>query len=420
MAEFRPFEMEGMPIEEQFMDWDEMIKAPYDKNKADAYTKARIILMNGIENNAVLTLHAMHRMIDDPEIQRQLAILRRVESQQQQTINWLNPADQTVVETTIGYEQVAVDLTANLAKNEPDPYVKQTLDFALLEDFDHLFRFGCLMEILEDQDPNTLTQGKTEIKPGRPTIIEHRHPNDSMRKHFDKDTASTKTKLNYYTIVSGEQQTELYYKSHGFMYGDDLARKLYSEIAEIEEQHVTQYGMLGDPRETMLEKEAMMQLNEAYNYFSFAQTESDSRIKQIWKQFMMMEITHLNMVNELMNRYEKRDIRDVVKEDAIGPLIVFEPNKDYVNRILETQIDLQPNNMEYVRIRDLPDDWSSFVYQAQVNQDIVPSEDVVSRLGRDLAQKADAAIYRRVNREMADRVEKRLRSGAAATATASR
>lgn len=31
---------------------------------------------------------------------------------------------------------MTVDLTARLAQNEPDPYVKQTLDFTLLEDFD--------------------------------------------------------------------------------------------------------------------------------------------------------------------------------------------------------------------------------------------------------------------------------------------
>ncbi len=241
MAQFKPFEMDGMPMEEQFMSWNEMVKDPYDKQSVDAYTRTRVILMNGIENNAVLTSHAMERMIEEPEIRRKLALIRRADSQQQQTVNWLNPADQSVLETTIGYEQVAVDLTANLAKNEPDPYVKSVLDFALIEDFDHLYRYGCLLEILEGNDPDSITQGKTEAKPGRPTSIEHRHPDDSMRKHYDKNSADIKTKMNYITIVSGEQQTELFYKSHGYMYPEDLARKLYAEIAEIEEQHVTQY-----------------------------------------------------------------------------------------------------------------------------------------------------------------------------------
>ncbi|HZD43616.1 MAG TPA: hypothetical protein VE134_06105, partial [Methanomicrobiales archaeon] len=292
MAQFKPFGMEGMPMQDQYMSWNDMIQAPYNKSSVDAYTRTRVILMNGIENNSVLTSHAIERMCDVPEIKQKLAEIRRVDSQQQQTVNWLNPADQSVLETTLGYEQVAVDLTANLAKNEPDPYVKQTLDYALIEDFDHLFRYGCLIEILEGGNPDSIVQGKTEVKPGRPTSIEHRHPLESMRKHYDKDDASIKTKMNYITITSGEQQTELFYKSHGFMYPDDLARKLYAEIAEIEEQHVTQYGLLGDPTETMLEKAALIQLCEAYNYYSCAQTEPDSRIRGIWEDFAKMEITH--------------------------------------------------------------------------------------------------------------------------------
>jgi len=53
-----------------------------------------------------------------------LARTRRVEDQQQTTINWLNPGDATNLETTLAYEQVAIDLTGYLARHEPDPYVR--------------------------------------------------------------------------------------------------------------------------------------------------------------------------------------------------------------------------------------------------------------------------------------------------------
>lgn len=412
IAQYKPFEIpyetEGVPAEDQFMSWNEMIKAPYDKNSVDAYTRTRIILMNGIENASVLMSHCMERMTEDPEIKRQMALIRRADSQHQQTINWLNPADQTVIETTLGYEQVAVDLTANLAKNESNPYVKQTLDFALLEDFDHLYRYSCLYDYLEEGDPDNVVQGKTEVKPGRPTVIEHRHPNESMRKHYDKDTDDIKTKMNYLTIVAGEQQTELFYKSHGFMYADDLARKIYAEIAEIEEQHVTQYGLLGDPRETMLEKLTMMQLCEAYLYHSCAQSENNPRIKEVWEKFMRMEMTHFQACAKLLEKYEGRDIRDVVKADVIEPLVIFEPNKEYINDVIEEQLDLSPHNMEFKRIRDLPDDWSSFSYQSKVNKGGVPSEDVVGKANSELARKDQAEKIKQVKQEMAQRMQKSM------------
>lgn len=379
MAQFESFEISTVPMNDQFMSWNDLIKAPYDKDNVDAYTRTRVILMNGIENNSVLTSHAIDRMIGNDEIKAQLALIRRVDSMQQQTVNWLNPANQTVVETTIGYEQVAVDLTANLAKNEPDKYFRQVLDFALLEDFDHLFRYGCLMEVLENKDPNTITQGKTEIKPGRPTVIEHRHPYEEMRNHFKIDKASIKSWMNYFTIVSAEQQTELFYKSHGFMYSDDMARKLYAEIADVEEQHVTQYEMVGDPAGSPLLKMALLQLNEAYNYYSCAVTEPDERISDIWAQFCEWEVTHFLLCNELMKKYEKKDIRDLLKLDVIEPLIVFEPNKDYVNKLIETQVDLQPLNAKFVDYHDLPKDWSSFAFRDKVNAGGVPSEQVVDR-----------------------------------------
>jgi rubrerythrin len=406
MAQFRPFEMEGMPIEEQPMNWKDMVPMPYDKKAVDAYTRTRIILMNGIENNAVLTSHAIERMHPDPEVKKSMALMRRIDSQQQELVNWLNPADQSIIETTLGYEQVAVDLTANLAQNEPDPYVKQTLDFALLEDFDHLYRYSCLYDYIEGGDPEVIVQGKTEVKPGRPTSIEHRHPFDSMRKHYDKDTADIKTKMNYITITAAEQQTMLYYRSHGFMYPDDIARQLYAEIAEIEEQHVTQYGLLGDPNETMLEKMAMMELNEAYLYHSCAETESDPRIKGIWEMFAKMEVAHFNECARLIKKIEGRDIQDLVKADVIEPLVVFEQNKDYVNSVIDAQLDLAPNNMEFVRMRDLPDDWASFGYLRVMNAKGVPSEEIVSKAGPNLAERDQMENIRRVKQEMARRVEK--------------
>ena len=391
MQEFRPFDLNARPLEEQVRSWDELVQEPYDKQTVHPYTRCRVILMNGIENGATIFSHAVSRMTTDDETKRKLALIRRLDSQHQQLINWLNPGNATIVETTIGYEQVAVDLTANLAKNEPDDYFRQVLDFALLEDFDHLFRYGCLMELIEGKDPNEVTQGLTEIKPGRPTAEEHRHPDDSMRRHYDGKTTELKTKLNYNTIVNGEQQTMLFYKDHGQMYENPMARKLYTEIAEIEQQHVTQYENCGDPSETPLEKITLMQLNEAYLYFCNAQTETDPRFKQIWEQLCEDEIAHFQACAELLQSAEGRDIHEVLGADVVPSLIVFEPNKDYVNQVLETQVDLRPLNMDFVPISELPRDWPSFGYMETVNGKEAPSE-AVTRKAEELDKVPAVAV----------------------------
>lgn len=378
---FKPFEEKSIPIEEQYASWNQIVQAPYNKDNVDAYTRTRVILMNGIENNSVLTSHAIARLTNNDEIKRVLSQIRRSDSQHQLTVNWLNPANQDILETTIGYEQVAVDLTANLAKNEENEYFKQTLDFALLEDFDHLYRYSLLLRMLEGKDAEAITQGKTEIKPGRPTSVEHRHPDDEMRAHFDKRAVNAKTWMNYFTIVSGEQQTMLYYRSHGFMYENDLARKLYAEIAEIEEQHVSQYEAVGDPTITPLQHVALVQLNEAYNYYSHAQSEPHDQIRRVWEQFLAHEIAHVNMCNDLLLKYENMDIRDLIRTDTIEPLIVFESNKEYVNEVLASQLNLRPYNMKFMPEDQLPDDWASYRYQQIVNEGGAPS-DIVEEQAR--------------------------------------
>src|SRR5579875_1872310 len=223
-ATIDPWHERGIPLDQQYRSWAQIVQAPYSKQDVDAYTRVRVILMNGIENEVWVNSHAFARSAGNPEIRALLAQTRRAEQQQQTTINWLNPADQSVLETTIAFEQVAVDLTAYLARNEPDPYLRETLNFGLLEDFDHLYRYSELLDYLEGVDSNSILQGHTEVLPGRPTNDHHNDPVLRLRKHYEKNRALPVSKLHVLTLLSAEQQTHNYYMAHGFMYPQDIAR----------------------------------------------------------------------------------------------------------------------------------------------------------------------------------------------------
>src|SRR5688572_14008086 len=199
----------GVELDKQIFDWRDIVRTPTSKLDDDAFTRVRIILMNGIESEALRFQHSCARMNKD--LQAPLALVRRVEQHQQTLVNWLNPADQSALETTIGFEQVAIEVTASVAQCEPDPYLAQVYRFGLLEDFDHLYRYAALMDRIEGKDANTILQSYTDIRPGRPTVVEHRHPIDDLREPYDKATASALTKMNALTIMSGEHQTHDYY-----------------------------------------------------------------------------------------------------------------------------------------------------------------------------------------------------------------
>ncbi|MBR5303683.1 MAG: hypothetical protein IKU37_02525 [Candidatus Gastranaerophilales bacterium] len=132
----------GISLDKQVRTWHDIVKRPYSRDFVDNYTRTRQILMNGIEVEAWGFKHAWVRKLDDLELRKLLVSIRRIEDMQQTTMNWLTPSRQSILDTTLGYEQVAVDLTAWLAQNESNPYVKETFNFGLLEDFDHLYRWS--------------------------------------------------------------------------------------------------------------------------------------------------------------------------------------------------------------------------------------------------------------------------------------
>jgi hypothetical protein len=109
-------ETKGVPLERQKITWRDMVQQPISKLDDDAYTRVMVILMNGIEMEAMRFSHSFARMCPDRELQLHLAQVRRKEAHQQALVNWLLGADHSTLETTIAYEQVAIDITAAVAQ----------------------------------------------------------------------------------------------------------------------------------------------------------------------------------------------------------------------------------------------------------------------------------------------------------------
>lgn len=361
----------GCPLEQQKFTWREMAGKPISKLDDDAFTRVRIILMNGIELDALRLKHIGARF--HGELRLSLAEVRRAEQHQATMVNWLLSADHSPLETTIAYEQVAIEVTAAVAQSEPDAYQAQTYRFGLLEDFDHLYRYSALLDRLEGKDANNILQGYTDIIPGRPTTFHHRAPEDDLRDAYQRDSAALITKIHAAMITAAEYQTHDYYMNIGPTFADPLARQLYAEIASVEEQHVTQYGSLQDPNESFLEKWLIHEAMEAYNYYSCVDQETNPRIKAIWERFLDYELGHLNLVSELFERYERRDAGEILT----GPLpqmVEFKSQRKFVRQVLADEVDLRAKGHEYVDRRNEGE--ASLDYRNQLNSAGVPAETV--------------------------------------------
>ncbi len=323
--------------------------------------------MNGVEQEANRFSHGAARF--NAELRVPLARVRRIDHHQQTLINWLLPADQTPLETTIGYEQAAIEITAHVAIHEPDPYIAQTYRFGMLEDFDHMYRFAALLDRVEGKDANTLIQSYTDIAPGRPTVKEHRAPEDDVRRHYERRNASPLTRLHALTIVSAENQVRDYYMNIGPQFADPVARQVYAEIASIEEQHVTQYESLTDPSESILEKWLLHEATEVYTYSSCLASESNPRIRDIWERFLSYELGQLHYVMDLFRSIEKRDPLEVLPAEIPEP-IQFASHRKFVRETIEGEAAMTAVGTEFTT-KDSPE---SLAYRLQMNAKGSPTE----------------------------------------------
>jgi len=374
---FNPLAEKGIPLERQLRNWSELNVQPYDKDDVHPFTRTRIITMNGIEVEAAIFSHNFARHTRNLDLKRALARTRAIEQQQQKAVNWLIPGDESTLEVTIGYEQVAVELTAWVAQMEPNLYAKRCYDFGLLEDFDHLYRYANLLDMTNPKKAEQVVGQLTEIMPGRPTKRHHRDPVDMIRRSLDAYVGDPLSALHALTITAAEQQTMNFYMTIGNRYQEPVARGLYAEIASVEEEHVTHYESLLDASLSWTEMLVQHEYNECYLYYSFMQQEQDPRIKRIWELHLNMEIEHLRLACELMKAYDNRDPEMILPKSLPAP-VRFESNKQYVRSVLASTVDLLPNELEFVPMSELPKDHRFYKFQEKVNDSVaIPSEQVI-------------------------------------------
>lgn len=368
-----PIKEKSKSLENNFLPLRKMYPKSYNKDKTSPYTKTRVILMNGTEFESQWFMHNFARHCDEPEILQALAVVRRQEQQQQKRISCLKPINESILETTIAYEQLAVDLTAVLAQNEKDENNIKALNFALLEDFDHLYRYANLLKMDKNIDADMLVGNYTEIMPGRPTVAEHRYPADDIKPHINSGTADLYSKLVVCTITAAEQQTMNYYMNIAQWYKNDLGRKLYAEIAMIEEAHVTQYESLRDPTMTWLEQWVMHEYAECWLYYSAMQDESDESIKKIWTEHFKMEVAHLKTAAKMLKKFENKSYESVFGSGEFPKLLKLGGNKEYIRKVLGSTILLTADNtqekFDYKDIKKISDNHRYFDYQQFMSGD---------------------------------------------------
>jgi hypothetical protein len=370
---FSPFDTKGTPLDRQRFTWRELVQKPISKLDDDAFTRVRVILINALENEALRFGHMAARF--NQALRLPLAQIRRTEQHQATMVNWLIAPDHSPLETTIAYEQMAIEVTAAVAQREPDSCLAQGYRLGLLEHVDHLYRYSALLDRLEGKDANNILQSYTDVLPGRPTGEQHRAPQGDLSQPYDASNAAMQSKLHVLTLVASESQIRDYYMNIGPLFSDSLARQLYAEIASIAEQHLTRYGSMLDPAESWIEQWVLHEATECYNYYSCIEQETNHHVRAIWERFLDYELAHFHTACDALKKFDHRDPANIISADFAAPL-AFRSQRDYVRKVLADEAGLRTNGAEFVA-----HDKAGLVsirYRESVNADGSPSEAVAS------------------------------------------
>ena len=201
-----------------------------------------------------------------------------------------------------------------------------------------------------------------------------------MRGPINLKVAPVSTVLHTMIITAAEQQTMNYYMNVTPFAVSDLGRRLYQEIALVEEEHVTHYESLMDPNATWLEMLLWHEYCECYLYWSCYMTESDPYVKGLWEDNLYTEIGHLHKAKELLQKYEGKEWQEVIKCGEFPAPISLHENIDYVRKILSDTVQYTTGrDNEYVKVEKLSPDADFFRFQNITNPstDIVPSHCVI-------------------------------------------
>ena len=247
-----------------------------------------------------------------PGDQAALALEPRVE-QQQQKVDQLADARRRrrPLETTIGYEQVAVDLTAWLARARAG---------SVPEAGAGLRAAGGLRPPLPLRQPLRDDRGRAGRGADRQPDRDHAGAADRSSttatrrrrsRHYDTHTVDPLSRLHVMTIMAAEQQTMNFYMNHGPDYMEPIARGALPRDRDDR----------GAARDATTSRCSTRSTRGSSSWSSTSTTSATctarscsrrptARIKAIWELHLDMEIGQLQVACDLLRRYDGRDPRD--------------------------------------------------------------------------------------------------------------
>jgi hypothetical protein len=97
-------------------------------------------------------------------------------------------------------------------------------------------------------------------------------------------------------------------------------------------------------------------------------------------------------VAELLKKYEKKAVKDVIPDPRFPMLLKFGENKEYIRNVIEKQVYLTSSRENYIDVRKLPKNADYFKYNGTVN--VEPAQVASHLVIKDAIKEFGGSDYR--------------------------
>lgn len=368
----QPFDSIPPALEQGINSLDETLSARSLAPHAP-YSALRALSLHAMEGFSQALSHQAALFSSSQDIRRQLALIRRTDARQQITLSSLPLPHGDEPSRGIFLSMLGLEFSAALAQRLPEGEIRKALDFTVPEYQDAIYRLSNLLMLEKNMPAQKILGGYAEIMPGRPLIACQRHPYDDVKHAADcRGILEEMAPLILAAVAEAQRGFFMQAVSHA---ENAIARGLYAELSLLAEEHRTLFSSL-IPRKDPLEQMLLCQYTEAYLYSSWAETEENDALRQLYRQEGAHELTHIRKAHALCIQEGK-----AIDLPAFPPFLQLGPQKGYVRDMLQNA-GVTGLREGYSAVGSLPPGADFFRYQQKLfpHPEKAPSHQIIAQL----------------------------------------
>ena len=341
----------GTPVSRQRFTWKELVQPPYSKLDDDAFTRVRVILMNGIEAEALRFQHACARMNRDAAARRS----RRCGASSSTSRRWSTGSTRRTrspLETThrlrAGGDRGHRQRRPERARPVPGAGLPLRPARGLRPPVPLLARCWTGSRA---RTPTTSSRATPTSCPGRPTAVEHRAPEDDLRRPYDRTTAAPLTKLHALTIMAGRAPDARLLHDHRARCSPTRWRASSTRRSPRSRSSTSPSTSRSSTRaRRWLEKWLLHEASEVYNYYSCVRVRDEPAHQgDLGALPRLRARPPRTSCASSSSSIERRDPAEVLPDDAAGADRASRASASSCARCCSSEVDLRANGTEFVR-----------------------------------------------------------------------